>query len=1292
MGIGRFGYYFLKLSKIVDIMSDCEYENQDTQELNDLDSLSLFTESDDSGDELSDGFGCKIEENKDDDEDDVDDDNEDEDDDDEDDEEIKKDSSNTRTQRTPTNLSNQYKYDITKNKLSNILSNINFYKKIGKLAIDSYFYKYGLIRHQLESFNAFMSRYVPNIIKEHNPFIIKVNKGQYIHTFKNITIEPPHIIEEMVGLIHRTFPDEIRNRGLTYESNVKVDIDCWYRPNGCICKLKIGDCGKCKCHMLKSIKGKTIFKLPIMVGSMYCNLYKSGLPNKVNTHGGFFIINGGDKVILPQETYVWNVPITKVIKRKNKYMFKCEVRSKYHYKIRSTATLRVMLKKSKNGEVPLIYVRIPHIKVDLPLRDIFTLFDISNEQLMIDIIVHGAQMDKQLIYYITELMKSQENTKSKNELLTYIGRYGLGNDQKNKLEYIKHLVYTEFLPHLGFTKDIETIYKKLMFLGIMVKKILLMYHNVQLKKYKQNTHFVRTDLEDFRYKRLYTPGYLLALALRFHHQQNMKKLKNNLEKELNIKDHICNIADRINSSIISKAMCRHLATGDWSLDKKSNTLSGYAQMLDRSSNIATYAHLRRFNHPIPKEGKMIEPRQLHPSHYGIICICETPEGEPCGLVKNLAMLSHLSIGTPFKTIKKIIYLISDQQLFSSNWSIPPDNTNTTIFINSTPIGTTKKPIEFLKLMRLYRRQDYIAFDSDIYTLKNTYFNQIHIDVDVGRLVRPVFVLSNIYKINDILPFCNAYNIWELFMSEGIIEYIGKNEEYECLIAHSFEQLKDNKQFTYCDIHPSIIFGTCASLIPFPEHNQAPRNIYQTCMQKQAIGFPFHNEADKMYTKAHKLWYFQEPLTATMQSKMYGFDKTPSGQNAIVAIMSGVYNQEDSLLFNKRFIDLGGFRSSAFKVHKTTEKKNGNDVEVFEKPNIDKVFRLQYGNYDKLGSDGIISSGEHVQENDVIIGKTIKINNLKSVKTNQYSLQDIKKDRSILCKQNEEGIVHKVLRSNNNENKNQTYKIQIRSMMVPERGDKFSSRHGQKGTIGRVVPPEDMPFTQDGLTPDIIINPHAIPSRMTIGQLKESGISLLAAFHGKIANGTAFEKIPLTDIQNELVKAGFNRNGEHVMTNGITGNTFKSTICMGIVNYQKLKHMVKNKIHARSTGTKQFLSRQPNEGRSKNGGLRFGEMERDTSISHGVSNIIRDRLLLQSDRYDVPFCTKCGNLAQINNIKESTELWQDRVDFIQFCKVCETGKYVKNTVIPYAAKLMMQEIGAMNIHTKVRLKKNYFNNK
>jgi DNA-directed RNA polymerase II subunit RPB2 len=545
-------------------------------------------------------------------------------------------------------------------------------------------------------------------------------------------------------------------------------------------------------------------------------------------------------------------------------------------------------------------------------------------------------------------------------------------------------------------------------------------------------------------------------------------------------------------------------------------------------------------------------------------------------------------------------------------------------------------------------------------------NEIHLCTDAGRMVRPLFVVNegNLLYTKEIEEKLNDHELgWDhLIMGpHAVIEYIDPHEQNSSLISMGLTI--PNRLYTHAELHPSTIFGILASCIPFPQHNQSPRNTYQCAMGKQAIGISGTNYRDRMDKTSYVLNYPHKPLVDTRVMHMLKLHELPSGTPVMVAIMTYTgYNQEDSIIVNQGAIDRGLFRITAYQTEKDEDKKVHGDNEIRCKPDKSKTKGIKFADYDKLSPEGLVPENTPLKDKDIILGKVVPIKEARNDPSKPIKYQDeslvFRADEPSYMDRNHIGV---------NGDGYTVWKGRVRADRIPEIGDKLSSRHGQKGTIGTILPEADMPFTAEGVRPDIIINPHAIPSRMTIGQLIEELLGKLLLELGMFGDGTAFSEIPMKALVTELRNSKIESSGNEILYDGFTGTQMEAAIFLGPAFYQRLKHMVADKHHSRARGPMVNLTRQPAEGRSRDGGLRFGEMERDCTISHGISAFTRDRIYTASDAFQVHICKLCGLIVPYNDEYK-----------IHLCKCCDNRTQFKLVKIPYAFKLMCHELMTMNV--------------
>ena len=1105
------------------------------------------------------------------------------------------------------------------------------------MILKNYFSINGILKIQLHSFNDYINNGIQSVIDNESDIKIEQSNNQkYIVHFGTISINSPSIIEDDRTL-KIIYPSNARQRDLNYDASILCDITETLYENDKIIEQHIHH---------KVCIGRT----PIMVMSDKCNLYNLSKQSKIskleceNDNGGYFIIRGIERVIVAQLRGNYNQVMVFKQKEGEKYSFISEIRS-----MSEETGHSVQVKTYIGSNNRTILISLPYIKDPIEVGIIFKAFGYVTDEDIENLIGKNEHTEK----YIKYILRDSFFIETQHDALCYIGQFAIHIIPKEKRKnYGLQVVETEIFPHLGISSsNIE----KALFIGYMINKLIL----TKLK--------IRNidDRDNYANKRVETSGMLCTELFRTLFKRYLNTIKMQIEKK-QAKCDIISIVSRLNTITNGLKYC--FSTGNWGVQKNAYIRTGVSQVMSRLTYGATLSHMRRVIFPIGKEGKNAKIRQIHTSQFGYICPSETPEGATAGIVLNFSLLCTVTTKIPTTIIKEIvenmktIHLIKDIQL----------NTivhYTYIFINGILIGMTNDTVSFINEFTHLKNTKIIHQNVSIsYDITN---NEIKIYCDAGRCIRPLFTVGpnglNIIKKDG--------TVWNELVYKNLIKYVDNSELENHVVALNPSLINTQDKQTLCEIHPSMLLGVMGNIIPFPDHSPSPRNCYQCSMGKQAIGMYALSYKHRTDTITHVLDYPQKPLVSTLPSQFMGFNEMPSGINAIVAILSYTgYNQEDSVILNKAAIERGMFTVTSYRTISDIEKKN--NISIFETICIPPssttgllqknhgYFKRKYYDYSMLDDRGIVKKGTHVKKGDVIIGKIL---------TTISKTEEKKTDISVIIKQGEEGIVDSIYFSIT-PNGYKLVKVVIRHQRIPEIGDKVASRAAQKGTIGAIYNQEDMPFTADGITPDIIINPHCIPSRMTTNQLMECVLGKACSLNGTYGDATPWSSNNTTDIICDLLSSAglqnksYNKYGWEKLTNGFTGECIKAKVFIGPTYYQRLKHMVADKMHARSKGHVTTLTRQPLEGRSRDGGLRFGEMERDCMIAHGTSRFLKDRLFDCSDPYTIKICDKCGIIS--SNKSE--------------CKSCKMDN-ITTCNIPYASKLLIQELIAMGIKISIQTK-------
>eukprot|EP00472_Partenskyella_glossopodia_P014116 CAMPEP_0197530064 /NCGR_PEP_ID=MMETSP1318-20131121/30496_1 /TAXON_ID=552666 /ORGANISM="Partenskyella glossopodia, Strain RCC365" /LENGTH=1189 /DNA_ID=CAMNT_0043085741 /DNA_START=233 /DNA_END=3802 /DNA_ORIENTATION=- len=1149
--------------------------------------------------------------------------------------------------------------------------------------IGEYFKSNGLCKQQLDSYDEFINSTMREVLVESRPIELYPEPDMLVegaeykrikHTIKfhQISIGEP-TITEADGERDKMWPNMARLRGMTYAAPLYVDV-----------KHSTHELDEDTGEPLEEtkteddLKKKYMGKVPIMLRSHFCLLRahtNKGLNNLGECEydqGGYFIINGSEKVIVAQERMSSN----------HVYIFsgnemRAEIRSSEENSSRPPSSFFIRLvNPPRTSQIigKVLKAQIPYVHEEIPVMILFRALDVVPDGHILEHICYNMD-DRQMLELLKPSLEEASSIDTRELALDYLGRRSAppGCLKERRIAFAKDLLQRNFLPHVGVLDFQEA--DKAYFIGYMINRLLC-------------TVMGRRDYDDrdhYGNKRMDLAGPLLGKLFRQLFAKMLRDARMFLERKVSGARHenfINILRQAIDGKTIEAGLKYSLATGNWQVGRRGQpTKTGVSQVLQRLTFASMLSHLRRLNSPIGRDGKLAAPRQLHNTHWGMVCPAETPEGQAVGLVKNLTLMAYVTTGESASDIVDLIEDCGLEGLDDIHPSAIPSATK--VFVNGVWTGVHRDARHLVDNLRAIRRRQGKLDMSIVWDIRD---RELRIYTDPGRCCRPLFIVSDDNRLlikrskhlqwlrDGETPDGMLYK-WDNLLKDGLIEYIDTEEEESTSIAMTLHDLTLGRdrdlEYTHSEIHPSMILGVCASIIPFPDHNQSPRNTYQSAMGKQAMGMYITNFQLRMDTLAHVMQYPQKPLVCTQPSKYMHFNDLPAGQNVVVAIASYTgYNQEDSLIMNQSSIDRGLFRSVFYRSYTDSESKD-QMAESFERPERSTCTGMRDSNYGKLEEDGLAAPGTRVFGGDIIIGKTTPLPQLDAMLTGRLRRMS-KKDSSTSLRASETGIVDHVIVTTNDDGYKYT-KVRVRSLRVPQIGDKFSSRHGQKGTIGITYRQEDLPFTVQGIVPDIIMNPHAVPSRMTIGQLFEALMGKVSAMMGEEGDATPFTDVTAQQVSDKLHECGYQQRGAEIMYNGYTGRALDSMIFICPTYYQRLKHMVDDKIHSRSRGQVQILTRQPLEGRARGGGLRFGEMERDCMISHGSAQFMRERLFFHSDEYRIHVCEKCGLIC-------SADLERKRYH----CQGCKNSTQVSQVYIPYACKLLFQELMAMAITPRMIL--------
>ena len=1074
------------------------------------------------------------------------------------------------------------------------------------LLVKRYLQQHSLVESNIKSFNDFIERRIQAIVSELNETIpqeeVKIKFGK-------IRIGKPNIIEAD-GSLAQINPVEARLRKLTYSAPIYVEITVNFGDNSDSAEVEIG-------------------RIPVIVKSNICNthgLNKEQLQEQLMDPldpGGYFIVNGNERVIVMAEDLAPNQPF---VEEGRKGLMLRMFSQRGPYRIPTT------ISETSDGVLEVTFSRLKNIPAIVVIKSLGMLTEA-------EIAKYIGKQDDTVIVNLYEYAKVQQ---PKDAFMMIAELAGIQGTEKEILERVKQRIDSYFLPHIGLTK--ESRIEKAVTLCKLLKQFL----------HAKNDKMLRTDKDHYANKRVKLSGDLLADLFRVNMNILVKDIQYTLQKVAKRKKFY-SVKTVAKSTLFTHRIESAIATGAWIGER-----SGVTQNMSKNNYLHMLSSLQRVSSMLPDEQENFLARTLHPTHYGRFCPTETPEGTEIGLRKNLAILSRISTALDLDE-KALIKKIYDMGLNDEN--------GRDVFFNGRYIGMAQNTEDFVKAVRNSRRKGQISEDLSIGS--NSPARTIVISTEIGRVLRPMIIADNgaiALKDEHLVLLEQGALHWRDLVKEGVIEYIDAAEEEDALVAQSPETV--TAKHTHAEIDPIAIFGLVTSLVPFANHDQASRLLRGSKTLRQSLGLYAANYQVRLDTNSSVLHYPQNPI---VKSFIYDTLKIyPAGQNIIVAVMPYEgYNLEDATILNRASVERGMGRSTYFKPYEATELNYAGGLkDEITIPDKDIAGYRTETSYRFLEDDGIVYPEAQLNASEVLIGRTTPPKFLSEAK--DLSIQS-KKEGSVPIKQGDSGIVDAVFVTTDSEG-NKIAQVRVRDHRVPEPGDKFSTPHGQKGVVGLLADPKDIPFTSRGVKPDLMFNPHGIPSRMTVGYMIEVLAGKVGATTGTFIDGTPFTGARVEDLEKQLTQVGFSYDGKEIMYDGVSGRKMDARIYIGNMYYLKLVHMVKNKLQARASGKVTLLTRQPVEGRARGGALRLGEMEQQALVGHGASLLLKERY--DSDKTIIYICSLCGSLGIKDTIRNKT-----------YCQMCG-GNEIEPIEVSYAFKLLVEELLGLHILTSFELKNKY----
>ncbi|XP_034203193.1 DNA-directed RNA polymerase III subunit 2 isoform X2 [Prunus dulcis] len=1102
----------------------------------------------------------------------------------------------------------------------------------------------GLVKQHLDSFNYFVNTGIKKIVRANDRIVSGVDPSIYLR-FKDISIGEPSLT--MDGVTEKIAPHTCRLSDMTYSAPIKVDVE--YIQGSHDQKTRVEK------------KGVVIGRMPIMLRSCSCILYGkteselAKLGECPLDPGGYFIIKGNEKVLLMQEQL-----------SKNRIIIDMDKKGNLNASVTSSSE-RIKSKTIIQMENQKIYLMLNQFVKKIPIMVVMKAMGMESDQEVVQMVGRDPRYAALLMPSIEDCAK--EGIHKQEQALAYletkVKRFSFAGASSENDGRVMTVLQDVFLANVEVCQD--NFRPKCIYVAVMLRRIMDAILN-------------KDAMDDKDYvgnKRIELSGQLISLLFEDLFKTMIAEVKKAVDNILTkpSRSSRFDFAQCIIKDSITHGLERTLSTGNFNIKRFKMDSKGMTQVLARLSFIGCLGHMTRIKPQFEKTRKVSGPRALQPSQWGMLCPCDTPEGEPCGLIKNLALMTHVTTDEEESPLISLCYCLGVEGLEVLSGEELHTPYSFLVLFNGNILGKHRKPQHFAAAMRKLRRAGKIGEFVSVFV--NEKQHCVYIASDGGRVCRPLVIadkgISRV-KEHHMLELKAGVRTFDDFLSDGLIEYLDVNEENNSLIALYEEEA--TTETTHIEIEPLTLLGVIAGLIPYPHHNQSPRNTYQCAMGKQAMGNIAYNQLHRMDSLLYLLVYPQRPLLTTKTIELVGYDKLGAGQNATVAVMSySGYDIEDAIVMNKASLDRGFGRCIHMKRYCAVNQKYDNNTQ-------DRILRPNRDGFDSgpmrvLDDDGLAAPGEIIRRNDILINKQVPIVTRGQFKSALNDSEFKSVPQRYDGPQGESCVVDKVALCSDKHN-NLCFKFLIRHTRRPEVGDKFSSRHGQKGVCGTIVQQEDFPFSERGICPDLIMNPHGFPSRMTVGKMIEllggkAGVSCGRFHYGSAFGEPGGHADKVEAISETLVRMGFSYDGKDFIYSGITGCPLQAYIFMGPIYYQKLKHMVLDKMHARGSGPRVSLTRQPTEGKARNGGLRVGEMERDCLIAYGASMLLYERLMISSDPFEVQVCRVCGLLGYYNH-KLKTGI----------CSSCKNGDNISTMKLPYACKLLIQELQSMNIVPRLKL--------